>query len=222
MLRPLLVAALAAVATSLPSAATGSPVPMLQGVTGPGFVITLKDSSGATVTHLDPARYLISIDDRSDIHNFHLTGPGVNMATDLEGIGTTTWDVNLGDGAFRFLCDAHPNSMRGSFTVGTTPPPPPPAVQLSGKVSSRAISLTRSGTRVRSVTEGTFKVRVTDTSKKQNFHLKGSGVNRKTGIAAITRKTWTVKLVPGKYVYRSDKSRRLRGTFTVRAKPPPA
>jgi hypothetical protein len=194
----------------------------LQGVVGPGFTITLKDSTGANVSHLDPGQYIISIDDRSAEHNFHLSGPGVNMATDIEGVGMTTWNVTFGDGAYRFLCDAHPVSMRGSFTAGTTPPPPPPAVQLSGKVTARTISLTRAGTRVRAVTEGTFKIRVTDTSKKQNFHLKGSGVNRKTGIAAVTRKTWTVKLMPGKYVYRSDKSRRLRRSFTVHAKPPPA
>jgi hypothetical protein len=75
------------------------------------------------------------------------------------------------------------------------------------------------GSRVKSVTENTYRVTVSDTSKTQNFHLTGPGVNRKTGVAAKARKTWTLRLRPGKYTYRSDKNRRLKRTFTVTAKP---
>jgi hypothetical protein len=61
-------------------------------------------------------------------------------------------------------------------------------------------------------------VAVNDTAKTQNFHLSGLGVNRKTGVKARVKTTWTVAFKPGKYTYRSDKSRTLRRTFSVTAK----
>ena len=60
---------------------------------------------------------------------------------------------------------------------------------------------------------------VNDTAKTQNYHLSGPGVNRKTGVKSRSKPKWTLALTPGKYTYRSDKSRRLKGTFTVRVKP---
>ena len=42
-------------------------------------------------------------------------------------------------------------------------------------------------------------------------------MNKKTGVAAKAKATWTLTLKPGKYTYRSDKSRKLRGSFTVKA-----
>jgi hypothetical protein len=110
--------------------------------------------------------------------------------------------------------------MKGSFTAGNVqppPPPPPPAGKLSGRVTSKAISLKNGGSKVRSLTAKKYRITVSDTSKTQNFHLKGPGVNKKTGVAARAKATWTLSLKPGKYTYRSDKSRKLRGSFTVKA-----
>ena len=87
------------------------------------FVIALTDSTGAKVTHLDPGAYTISVHDYATLHNFHLTGPGVDKSTDVETTANTTWDVTVTDGMYRFLCDAHPTSMRGTLTVGNPPPP---------------------------------------------------------------------------------------------------
>src|SRR5436190_15943925 len=219
MFRTLLIGIVAAAAVSIP-AATGSPNVTLTGVVGPGFSISLKNSNGTGVTHLDPGTYDISVTDNSIEHNFHLRGPGVDRATDIEGTGTVTWTVTITDGTYTFVCDAHPVQMRGTFTAGNVPPPPPPpppAGKLSGKVTSKAISLTNGGSKVRSLTAKKYKITVSDTSKTQNFYLKGPGVNRKTGVAARARATWTVTLKPGRYTYRSDKSRKLHGTFTVRA-----
>lgn len=222
MYRTLLISALSAVAVSLPAAATGSPNVTLTGVVGPGTNITLRNADGSNVTHLDPGTYDISVTDNAIDHNFHLRGPGVDQTTDVEGMGTFSWTVTFTDGTYTFVCDVHPGSMKGSFTAGNVPPPPPPPGKLNGKVTSTAISLkTTSGARVTSVVENTFKIAVSDTSKTQNFHLIGPGVNKKTKVGARTKVTWTVKLVPGKYTYRSDKNRRLRKTFTVRAKPQP-
>ena len=70
----------------------------------------------------------------------------------------------------------------------------------------------------KTVKHGVYKITVRDRSSIHNFHLIGPGVNKKTGVAAKARKTWTRSLKPGKYTYRSDKNRRLKRTFTVTAK----
>jgi len=224
MLRPLLVTALAVVAISVPGAATGEPAVTLVGVVGPGFTITLKNPDGTAVRHLDPGMYDVSVDDKAIEHNFHLLGPGVEQQTVIENIETASWSVQFADGTYTFRCDPHASQMRGTFTVGNVPPPPPPPVRVNGKVTARTISLRNAstGAKVRSLIEGTHKVVVTDSARTQNFHLIGPGVNRKTGVSARTKKTWTVALTPGKYTYRSDKNRRLRGTFTVKAQSRPA
>jgi hypothetical protein len=222
MPRTLLITALAAVAISLPAAATGAPPINLVGVVGPSFNISLKNPDGTNVRHLDVGAYTVGIDDRSIEHNFHLFGPGVERVTTVENIEMATWTIQITDGTYTFRCDAHAAQMRGTFTAGTVQPPPPPPAKLNGKVTSKTISLTSAstGSKVKSVLQGTFKVAVNDASKAQNFHLSGPGVNKKTGVKARTKTTWTLALAPGKYTYRSDKNRRLRGTFTVKPRPP--
>jgi hypothetical protein len=220
MFRTLLIGILAVVAVSIPAAATSAPNATLTGVVGPGFNISLKNADGTNVAHLDAGTYDISISDNSIEHNFHLRGPGVDLATLLETTGTVTWTVAITDGTYTFICDAHPTQMKGSFTAGNVqppPPPPPPAGKLSGRVTSKAISLKNGGSKVRSLIAKKYRITVSDTSKTQNFHLKGPGVNKKTGVAARAKATWTLSLKPGKYTYRSDKSRKLRGSFTVKA-----
>jgi hypothetical protein len=222
MFRTLLIGIVAVVAVSIPAAATGEPNVnvRLSAVVGPGFNISLKNPDGTGVTHLDPGTYEITVADNSIEHNFHLRGPGVDEKTDVEGIGTVPWTVTIMDGTYTFVCDAHPTQMKGSFTAGNVPPPPPPpppAGKLSGRVTTKAISLTNGGSKVRTLTAKKYKITVSDRSKTQNFHLKGPGVNKKTGVAARAKAAWTLTLKPGKYTYRSDKSRKLRATFTVKA-----
>ncbi len=223
MPRLLLIAALAVAAISLPAAAASEPTVTLTGVVGPSATITLKNADGSVVRQLDPGSYEISISDQSDLHNFHLFGPGVEQQTDVEALGTTTWNVQFVDGTYTYRCDPHAAQMRGTFTVGNVPPPPPPTPKLNGKVTAKTISLKNAatGAKVRTLVEGTHKLVVSDTAKTQNFHLIGPGVNRKTAIKARTKKTWTLALGPGKYTYRSDKNRRLKGRFTVRPVPIP-
>lgn len=224
MLRTLLIFLVAVAGASIPAAATGSSTATpLTGVVGPGFSISLKNADGTGVSHLDPGTYDITVSDLSIDHNFHLSGPGVDQATLVESTGTVTWSVTITDGTYTYICDAHPTLMKGSFTAGNVqppPPPPPPAPvkKLSGKVTTKAISLkTGAGAKVRSLKAGKYKLTVSDTSKTQNFHLSGPGLNKKTGVAARAKSTWTVTLKAGKYSYRSDKSRNLRGSFTVKA-----
>jgi plastocyanin len=101
------VALVAALGVSSALAAT----PVLKGTVGPGFTITLKAGT------LKAGTYKIVVADKSNVHNFHLKGPGVNKATSVGGTGTTTWTVKLRAGKYTFVCDPHATSMHGSFTV---------------------------------------------------------------------------------------------------------
>jgi hypothetical protein len=221
-------AVIAAVAATfvavVPAAAAPTQVPRetLTGTVGPDFTIFLRHADGRNVTQLEAGAYRIVVNDQSAEHNFHLSGAGVNMATSVADIQTATWDVTFQDAQrYTFLCDAHPTTMRGTFNVGNVPappPPPPPAVRrLTAVVTARAISVrTASGSRARTVARGRYRITVRDTARNQNFHLIGPGLNRKTTVGGTARRTWTVTLRSGIYRYRSDASRRLRGSFRAR------
>lgn len=223
------VGALAALAVALPGA--GADAPTLRGTVGPGFTISLLDAGGKPVTRLDPGAYTVAVSDLSPIHNFHLVGPGLDMKTGVEETGQATWSVTLVAGTYRFFCDPHATTMKGEVTVGApvaSPPPPPPpsppaATRLNATVGPGAkISLkTRSGIAVTGIAPGVYVIVVRDLSARDNFHLIGPGVNRKTGLAGKGVFTWRVKLVEGTYRYRSDaRPAKLRGSFLVRPEKP--
>jgi plastocyanin len=88
----------------------------LTGTVGPGFTITLKNR-GKVVKTLAPTKFTFAIHDNSNIHNFHLTGPGVNRKTSVAGTGVKRWTLTLRKGTYRFVCDPHASSMKGSFIV---------------------------------------------------------------------------------------------------------
>jgi plastocyanin len=110
-----LVTLLAAALVVVASAAAATP-PTLNGVDGPGFTITLK-KAGKKVTSLKAGKYKIVIKDMSNIHNFHLKGPGVDKKTGVGPKGTFTWTVTLKKGTYKFVCDPHASIMKGSFKV---------------------------------------------------------------------------------------------------------
>jgi plastocyanin len=108
-----LLAALCA-AIAAPAALAGSTT--LTGTVGPGFTITLKQGS-KTVKTLKAGSYVFKISDKSNIHNFHLTGPGVDKKTSVAGTGSSTWTLTLKKGTYKYVCDPHKTIMHGSFTV---------------------------------------------------------------------------------------------------------
>jgi plastocyanin len=61
--------------------------------------------------------YTIIVHNKSNIHNFHLTGPGVNKRTSLGKVYTATWTVTLKKGTYKFVCDPHAAIMKGTLTV---------------------------------------------------------------------------------------------------------
>ena len=113
-----LAALVAAVATlAVPSAlAAPSVTGTLVATDGPGFTITVT-KAGKRVTSLLAGTYTIKVQDKSNIHNFHLTGPGVNKATSIGAVKTYTWTVKLKKGQYRFVCDPHATIMKGVLKV---------------------------------------------------------------------------------------------------------
>jgi len=113
------IAAIALVAAALITAASApAATRTLSGTVGPGFTISLK-YKGKKVRSLPAGRYRIRVADRSDFHNFHLRGPGVNRViagVDFEGTKSRT--LRLRKGTYRYVCDPHSDEMRGSFRVG--------------------------------------------------------------------------------------------------------
>jgi hypothetical protein len=183
---------IAAVSVARPASTDGT----LQANVGPGYSITLTQN-GARVSHLDPGTYTINVNDQADIHNFHLFGTGVNETTTVEGTGTATWTVTFTDGTYTYVCDAHPGSMIGKFTVGsvptttTTPTAAPLKVRATAKATGRLVAVTATATRAAaldfSLWKGTKRVaHTTAKAKVKTVRLKAPAAGRYT--AKVTAK----------------------------------
>ena len=93
--------------------------------------------------------------------------------------------------------------------------------QLTATVTAKSITLVgANGKPVRVLQPNQYRIVVHDRTTKQNFHLIGANVNRKTSIAARTTRTWTLNLLPGSYRYRSDRNTGLARGFIVAGSPP--
>jgi plastocyanin len=99
------------------SAPAGAALPKITGTVGPGFTITTTRLAKKLVT-VKAGTYSFTVVDKSSIHNYHLMGPGVNkMITSVAFVGTKTVTITLKKGVYRFVCDPHASTMKGSFTV---------------------------------------------------------------------------------------------------------
>jgi hypothetical protein len=215
-LRPLLIGLFASglVFTGISGAAGNE----LHGVVGPDTTIFLDDGSGMGVSQLDPGVFSLTVDDRSDGHNFHLFGPGgVDVTTDVAAVGVKTFSVTLVDGRYTYLCDVHPVQMKRTFVVGNPPPstpppanPPPPSTtgkptRLVLTVTSQAVTLrTPDGKAVKALKAGRAVIAVRDRSAARGVKLGGAGVSRTTGVKFVGTATWSVTLKKGTLVYASD------------------
>ena len=104
-------AAVAALVLAIPAVAA---TPVIKGVDGPGFTITMP------VKPKKAGTYKLVVQDKSNIHNFHLIGAGVNVKTAVPFVGTKSFTVKLQKGkTYRFICDPHATSMKGSFKIPT-------------------------------------------------------------------------------------------------------
>jgi hypothetical protein len=231
----LLIAVFAALALAGGAAADN---PTLFGTVGPGFSIRVADGAGSSITRIPPGTYTVKVSDLAAVHNFHLTGPGgFDMSTTVEGTGTAEWTVTFQVGTYHYQCDPHSGTMKGDIvveagaplptpatttttTTTTTSTPPPPAPRpvrrLAGSVGPGATIAVRVGARkLTALKAGPVVLTVRDLSTKDNFHLTGPGVNRATSRAGKAILMWRLSLKRGLYVYRSDATLRLRGSFRV-------
>ena len=73
-----------------------------------------------------------------------------------------------------------------------------------------------SGVKVTTLRHGAYTIMVSDKSPIHNFHLKGPGVNKTTGVAASGSATWKVTLRAGRYTYVCDPhAAAMKGSFRV-------
>jgi len=91
--------------------ATAPAATVYKGTVGPGFTIKLAKAP----TKAGKAKIVVA--DLSSSHDFHLTGPGVNVKTSVGGKGTKTFTVTLKKGTYTYVCDPHKSFMKGSFKI---------------------------------------------------------------------------------------------------------
>ena len=84
----------------------------LTGSVGPGFYIQMAE------TNVAPGSYTLIVDDQATDHNFHLTGPGVDISTGVAAMPHAEFPLELEAGTYTFVCDPHSSSMKGTLTVG--------------------------------------------------------------------------------------------------------
>jgi plastocyanin len=109
--------AVASLGLAAPTLASAAATP-LAGTVGPGFTITLTNA-GKKVTSLKAGSYMITVNDKAKIHNFHLIGPGVNkQITTVPQVGKKSVTVTLQKGTYTYQCDPHAaGGMKGTFKV---------------------------------------------------------------------------------------------------------
>jgi plastocyanin len=234
--------ALAATAIAFVLAAPGSAEgTKIFGTVGPGFSISLSDAAGNKITKLDPGQYELVVDDKSEFHNFHLTGPGVDVTTQVEETGQKTFQITVGDGTYRYVCDPHLGDMNGSFTVGNVSPAGGSGGSSSGGSSSGASTATpkasapvgarlrltvgpgftiglktATGKKVTNLAVGAYTLVIDDRSAAHNAHVTGPGVNKSTAVPFIGKTTVKLALRKGTLTFVCDPHKAtMKGSVTV-------
>lgn len=98
-------------------------------------------------------------------------------------------------------------SWDGRFTA--------PTVTLNATVGLTVSLKTAAAVPVKAIARGQYALVVRDASKRDNFHLTGPGVDRRTGVPGRGLVRWALDLKPGTYRYRSDAHPGLSGSFRV-------
>jgi plastocyanin len=97
----------------------------------------------------------------------------------------------------------------------------PSALAAGGKLSGVvgpgfSITLMQNGKKVTKLKAGSYTIAVSDQASIHDFHLKGPGVNKTTGVSFKGTQTWKVTLKKGTYTYQCDPHASfMHGKFTV-------
>jgi hypothetical protein len=132
----------------------------LEGGVDDDWSIWLVPPGGDNVTTLPPRTYVIDVSDSSNDHNYHLRGPGVDIATSIRREEYTVWTLTLAPGAYEYFSDSQPREIHGTFTVSESAPPlpppppqpppqPPPAAQICRVPRVVGLRLVRARTVIR-------------------------------------------------------------------------
>ncbi|WP_405216584.1 plastocyanin/azurin family copper-binding protein [Agrococcus sp. Ld7] len=81
------------------------------------YAIGILDETGALRTSVPAGDYSLTFVDRSQLHNFHLMGEGVDVATEVQGTDESTVEVTLVAGTYEYVCDPHSGTMSGVLEV---------------------------------------------------------------------------------------------------------
>jgi plastocyanin len=105
-------------ATTTSGGGGGTASGTLQGETGPGFTIEVKQN-GKDAEEVKAGTYTLKVEDKSSMHNFHLIGPGVDQeVTTVSFTGDKEVTVTLKPGTYTYQCDPHASAgMKGTFKV---------------------------------------------------------------------------------------------------------
>ena len=96
---------------------TATATKLIGSVASDDYTITLTTEDGANVTSLPAGDYTLEIVDKSDIHNFHLTGSGVDVMSEVGEQEDEDYQITLVEGSYHFQCDPHSSTMFGDFDV---------------------------------------------------------------------------------------------------------
>jgi hypothetical protein len=211
------------------NSATGDPHAFAQGT---DYLILLVPGQGVGMLMWDPTRndYINAPFQSTLISAYPSTGPVIKVnGSDIGNPTAFNFVVDVISGITRDasgtpdFTSAHPDFApdlgHGTwhFPIKVSPPPPPVPKKLSARVGPGAVISvnTAAGAGVRSLKAGSVVLTVHDLSSKDDFHLTGPGVNRRTSVAGKGTVVWTLKLAVGVYRYHSDAHPALKGTFTV-------
>jgi hypothetical protein len=101
------------------------------------------------------------------------------------------------------------------------PPPPMPDFQMIVGPGSSIGVYTNDGRRVTRIPPGTYSIQVHDFTTVHDFHLKGPGVDEKTGVEEIEHPIWNLTFSVGTYTFHCDVHPSIKGTLTVAVGAPP-
>jgi plastocyanin len=244
-LLPVVVALLvlaASLATRLAESSEAAVSSTMHATVGPGFTISLTYADGSAVTEAPPGTYTIIVDDRSEEHNFHIFGPGVEETTAVGSDGSATWRVTLRNNSlYYFQCDPHPDAMYGRIEVGTpttdsspgggggggggggTPVVPSGGTgalrgTLDATITATArLTIRLKGKTVTKVKQGRYRLAVSDKSPRHDVTLRSIGGRAAaiTGVRFTGKRTVTVALTPGRWKLYSGVREAETSTFFV-------
>ena len=156
--------------------------------------------------------FSLTVDDRSDEHNFHLFGPGgVDVTTGVAAVGVKTFSVTFVDGDVHLHLRSPPGPDEGHVHRGQCRrrrplrrllPRQPRPTKLVLTVTSQAVTLkTPAGKAVKALKKGRAAITVRDRSATRGVKLSGAGVSKTTGVDVRRHDDLERQAVKGTLVY---------------------